>query len=161
ARAAATPDNNRYHRIFAELQAVGIDAEPAVYAEDMIDEVRAQLMNVDGAMVWVNPLDDGRTREQLDARLREVAARGVWVSADPDVMLKMGTKEVLYRTRTMSWGSDTALYRTAEAMRVELPARLDAGPHVIKRNRGNGGQGVWKVERLAGSRSRPMVRVLD
>jgi hypothetical protein len=161
ARAAATPDNNRYHRIFAELQAVGIDAEPAVYAEDLTDEVRAQLMNVDGVLVWVNPLDDGRTREQLDALLREVTARRVWVSAHPDVILKMGTKEVLYRTRTMSWGSNTALYRTAQAMRVELPARLAAGPRVIKRNRGNGGQGVWKVERLASSRSRSMVRVLD
>jgi hypothetical protein len=127
----------------------------------MIDEVRAQLMKVDGVLVWVNPLDDGRTREQLDALLREVAARGVWVSADPDVILRMGTKEVLHRTRTMSWGSNTALYRTVEAMRVELPARLAAGPRVIKRNRGNGGQGVWKVERLASSRSRPMVRVLD
>ena len=32
---------------------------------------------------------------------------------------------------------------------------------MIKRNRGNGGQGVWKVETLAGSRNRPMIRVLD
>src|SRR6516162_8708964 len=159
ARAAATPDNNRCHRIFAELQALGIDAEPAVYAEDLIDELHAQLLKVDGVLVWVNPLDDGRTREQLDALLREVAARGVWVSAGPDVILKMGTKEVLYRTRTMSWGSNTALYRTAEAMRVELPVRLAAGPRVIKRNRGNGGQGVWKVERLLSSPK--MLRVLD
>src|SRR5215471_1517033 len=83
ARAAATPNNNRYHRIFVELQALGIDAEPAVYAEDLIDEVRAQLMKVDGVLVWVNPLDAGRTREQLDALLREVAALGVGVSADP------------------------------------------------------------------------------
>jgi hypothetical protein len=158
-RAAATPDNNRYHPIFAELQGLGIDAEPAVYAEDLIDEVRAQLMKVEGVLVWVNPLDDGRTREQLDALLREVASTGPWVSAHPDVILKMGTKEVLHRTRTMSWGSDTALYRTAEAMRAELPARLAAGPRVIKRNRGNGGSGVWKVE--ASPRSRPMVCVLD
>ena len=42
ARMAATPHNNRYHHIFAELQAIGIDAEPAVYADDMIDEVRDQ-----------------------------------------------------------------------------------------------------------------------
>ena len=41
------------------------------------------------------------------------------MSAHPDVTLKMGTKEVLHRTRTMSWGCDTALYRTAEAMRAE------------------------------------------
>ncbi|MGA8589594.1 MAG: Cj0069 family protein, partial [Pseudolabrys sp.] len=84
-----------------------------------------------------------------------------WVSAHPDVILKMGTKEVLHRTRMMSWGCDTALYRTAEAMRAELPSRLAAGPRVIKRNRGNGGQGVWKVETLASSRKRPMLRVLD
>ncbi|MGY4312245.1 hypothetical protein ACVWW1_001548 [Bradyrhizobium sp. JR3.5] len=70
----------------------------------------------------------------------------------------MGTKEVLYRTRSMGWGSDTALYQTAEAMRAELPARLATGPRVIKRSRGNGGQGVWKVEKLPTS---PMIRVLD
>jgi hypothetical protein len=70
----------------------------------------------------------------------------------------MGTKEVLYRTRSIGWGSDTALYQTAEAMRAELPARLTAGPRVIKRNRGNGGQGVWRVEKLPTS---PMLRVLD
>jgi hypothetical protein len=31
-------------------------------------------MKVHGVLVWVNPLDDGRTREQLDALLREVAS---------------------------------------------------------------------------------------
>jgi hypothetical protein len=70
----------------------------------------------------------------------------------------MGTKDVLYRTRSMEWGSDTALYQSAEAMRAELPTRLAAGPRVIKRSRGNGGQGVWKVERLPTS---PLIRVLD
>jgi hypothetical protein len=61
----------------------------------------------------------------------------------------------------MGWGSDTALYRTLEAMRVELPLRLAAGPRVIKRNRGNGGQGVWKVELLPSPADRPMIRVRD
>ena len=42
-----------------------------------------------------------------------------------------------------------------------MSARLAAGARVIKRNRGNGGQGVWKVEPLAGPRNRQMVRVLD
>jgi hypothetical protein len=46
-------------------------------------------------------------------------------------------------------------------MRAEVPARLAAGPRVIKRNRGNGGQGVWKVELLSSPRGRPSVRVLD
>src|SRR6202007_1824067 len=82
-------------------------------------------------------------------------------TAHPDVIRKMGTKEVLHRPRTMMWGCDTALYRTAEAMRADLPARLAAGPRVIKRNRGNGGQGIWKVETLASPRNRPMLRVLE
>jgi hypothetical protein len=46
-------------------------------------------------------------------------------------------------------------------LRSELPARLAVGPRVIKRNRGNGGQGVWKVETLASPHNRPTVRVLD
>src|SRR5262249_48595744 len=161
ARRGANPETSRFKAIFAALAEVGVIAEPIVYEDDVADAVREQLAGLAGVLVWVNPIHEGRNRAELDALLREVAARGVWVSAHPDVILKMGTKEVLHRTRTMSWGSNTALYRTAEAMRVELPARLAAGPRVIKRNRGNGGQGVWKVERLAGSRSRPMVRVLD
>src|SRR5246500_719600 len=42
ARRNATPANNRFHRIFEELAAVGIHAEPAVYDEDFADEVREQ-----------------------------------------------------------------------------------------------------------------------
>src|SRR5215475_6389317 len=161
ARRGATLETSRFKAVFAALADVGVDAEPVVYEDDVLDAVRAQLVALDGVLVWVNPIHKGRNRANLDALLREVAARGVWVSAHPDVILKMGTKEVLHRTRTMSWGCDTALYRTAEAVRTELPARLAAGPRVIKRNRGNGGQGVWKVETLAGPRNRPMVRALD
>jgi len=161
ARRSATPETSRFKAVFAALADVAIDAEPVVYEDDVLDAVREQLAAFDGVLVWVNPIHEGRNRANLDALLREVAARGVWVSAHPDVILKMGTKEVLHRTRTMSWGCDTTLYRTAEAMRVELPARLAVGPRVIKRNRGNGGQGVWKVETLASPNNRPMVRVLD
>ena len=161
ARRSAIPQSSRFKDVFAALADLGIDAEPVVYEDDAADAVRIQLAGVDGVLVWVNPIHEGRSRAKLDALLREVAARGVWVSAHPDVILKMGTKEVLHRTRTMDWGCDTALYRTAEAMRAELPVRLASGPRVIKRNRGNGGEGVWKVETLTGQRNRPMVRVLD
>jgi uncharacterized protein DUF6815 len=151
ARRAAAPDTSRFKAVFAALADIGVDAEPVVYEDDVIDTVRAQLATLDGVLVWVNPIHEGRNRANLDGLLREVAARGVWVSAHPDVILKMGTKEVLHRTRAMSWGCDTALYRTAEEMRLELPARLAAGPRVIKRNRGNGGQGVWRVELVSRS----------
>lgn len=148
ARASATTENNRYVRIFEALAARGLHAEPAVYAEETEDEARAQLLGVDGVLVWVNPQADGRNRHRLDAMLRDVASSGVWVSAHPDVILSMGTKEVLRRTRHLGWGTDTHLYRTAEALRAEFPQLLRDGPRVLKRNRGNGGQGTWKVELL-------------
>jgi hypothetical protein len=47
-----------------------------VYDEDFADEVREQLLQVDGVLVWVDPLHDGKTRVVLDALLRDVAARG-------------------------------------------------------------------------------------
>jgi hypothetical protein len=160
-RRDATLPASRFKDISAALVSLGVDAEPVVYEDDVLEAVRSQLARFDGVLVWVNPLHEGRNRARLDALLREVAALGIWVSAHPDVILKMGTKEVLYRTRTMSWGCDTALYRTVDAMRAELPARLAAGARVIKRNRGNGGQGVWKVEVFANVDGRPRVRVLE
>ncbi|HXV83798.1 MAG TPA: Cj0069 family protein, partial [Candidatus Binatia bacterium] len=97
--------------------------------------------------VWVNPIQDGRNRSVLDSMLREVAAAGIFVSAHPDIILKLGTKEVLYRTRDIGWGCDTHLYTNMEQMLQELPARLANGKaRVLKQYRGNGGIGVWKVQ---------------
>jgi hypothetical protein len=149
ARQTASPQNNRFCRIFEELAAVGIDAEPAVYDEAFTDEVRDQLLTTDGVLVWVDPIHQGKTRAALDALLRDVAGRGPWVSAHADVILKMGVKEVLYRTRQLGWGSDTHLYRNVAEFAAAFPRRLQSsGPRVIKQNRGNGGQGVWKVEQI-------------
>src|SRR5215475_8644537 len=104
---------------------------------------------MDGALVWVDPLSDSRTRTVLDPLLREVGSRGVWVSAHPDTILKMGTKEVLYRTRNLGWGGDIHLYETVDDLREGFSAVLASGrPRVLKQNRGNGGVGVWKVEPL-------------
>src|SRR5580693_144755 len=87
ARRAATPQNNRFHRIFEELSALGIAAEPAVYDEAFADEVRTQLLAADGVLVWVDPIHQGKTRAAIDALLRDVASRGPWVSTHPDVIL--------------------------------------------------------------------------
>lgn len=149
ARRTATPQNNRFHRIFEELAAVGVDAVPTVYDEEFADEVRQQLLAVDGVLVWVDPLHQGKTRAALDPLLRDVADAGPWISTHPDVILKMGVKEVLYRTKHLGWGTETHLYRTMDEFASSFPARLrSSGPRVIKQNRGNGGQGVWKVEIL-------------
>ena len=150
ARQNATPQNNRFYRVFEELAAIGIHAEPAVFDEDFADEVRTQLLAADGVLVWVDPIHQGKTRAVLDAVLCDVASRGPWVSAHPDVIRKMGVKEVLYSTRHLGWGTDTNLYRTPAEFDERFPSLVAAGSRVLKQNRGNGGQGVWKVELVPG-----------
>jgi hypothetical protein len=146
-RRNATPANNRFAHLFLAFAESGISAEPAVYHDEFRDEVRQQLLGVDGALVWVNPIEDGRDRSCLDAMLREVADTGVFVSAHPEVILKIGTKEVLVQTREIGWGSDTHVYASLEEMRRELPPRLASGKaRVLKQYRGHSGMGVWKVQ---------------
>jgi Domain of unknown function (DUF6815) len=146
ARRRAAPEESRFLPLFQALAELAVQAEPAVYHDDFCDDVRRQLMAVDGLLVWINPIQDARNRSMLDAMLRDVAAAGVFVSAHPDVIMKLGTKEVLYTTRGIGWGSDVALYRSVTQLRAELPARLEAGARVLKRLRGHSGGGVWKVE---------------
>jgi hypothetical protein len=151
ARRRSAPEDSRFLPLFRALADLGAQAERAVFDEAFADDVRRQLMSVDCVLVWVNPLQDGRDRSVLDAILREAAAAGVFVSGHPDVIATLGTKEVLYTTRDIGWGTDTHLYRSVAQMRAELPARLVVGARVLKQLRGNGGIGVWKVE-LDGTR---------
>ena len=142
-----TAKNSRFADLFEAFAAREIHVEPAIYHDDFCDEVRQQLMQVDGVLVWVNPIEGGRDRSVLDSMLRDIAAAGVFVSAHPDVILKFGTKEVLYRTGNLGWGCDTHLYASLNQMIQKLPLRLAAGKaRVLKQHRGNGGNGVWKVQ---------------
>jgi hypothetical protein len=144
---AAGTDACKLAGVFAAFEALGVTAEPVVFTEDDAAIVRNQLLALDGVLVWVNPIEQGRDRSVLDGLLREAAAAGVWVSAHPDVILRMATKEVLVDTRHLSWGSDTRLYRTPDELRDALPSRLAAlGALVLKQRRGMGGVGVWRVE---------------
>jgi hypothetical protein len=138
----------RFGPVFSALNQRGLEPEAVLFTDDGADEVRKQLLGLGGVLVWVDPIADGRDRSLLDPLLRDVASRGVWVSAHPDVILKMGTKDVLVKTRRMDWGSDCYLYATGEEMAEQLPLRLATGPRVLKQHRGNGGNGVWKVELL-------------
>ena len=143
-RDAQPPQYTRFAKVYEALNAHGMHAEPALYDDDHCAAVRSQIMRVDGVLVWFNPDKGGRDRSMLDAMLRDVARTGVFVSAHPDVILKLGTKEVLYQTRAIGWGCDTHVYRSPEQLRRDLPARLGAGAaRVLKQYRGSGGDGVW------------------
>jgi hypothetical protein len=155
ARRTTRLEETRLSGVADALRQVGIVAEPAVYADELVDEVRVQLLNVDGVLVWVNPIDHGRDRSVLDTLLRQVASAGIFVSAHPDVIVEMGTKDVLYRTRHMPWGCDTRLYPSFATLCEALPRCLAEGQsRVLKQHRGNGGNGVWKVERISDARVR-------
>ncbi len=148
ARRLATRSNNRFANLFAAFAAQGVEAQPAVYNRAQADQLRDQLLEVDGALVWVNPIEDGQPRNTLDATLREVAAAGVFVSTHPDVIMKLGTKDVLVDTRDMGWGSDVYRLDTLSQLRTELAMRLLAGQaRVLKQWRGHSGIGVWRVQR--------------
>jgi hypothetical protein len=158
ARHNATHDNNRYTALFSAFADRGIHAESAVYHDDFCEEVRQQLLRLDAVLVWVNPIEGGRDRSVLDAMLRDVASTGVFVSTHPEIILTLGTKEVLYSTRDLGWGSDTHLYNSLDQLRQELPARLATGQaRVLKQYRGHSGIGVWKVQLSSGA----LVRVPD
>ena len=137
----------RLHGMFAAFSALGVAAEPVVYTDDAVAAVRRQLLELDGVLVWVNPIEQGLDRSALDPLLREVADAGVWVSAHPDVISRMATKQVLVDTAAMSWSAETYLYRSEAQLRDELLPRLaERGPIVLKQQRGMCGTGVWKVE---------------
>jgi hypothetical protein len=159
-RANATSENNRFAQLFAEFansnnhHPHNVLAVPAVYHPEFADDVRRQLLGVDAALVFVNPIQDGHDRSQvLDGMLRDISdAGGVYVSAHPDVISALGTKDVLVRTGGMSWGlgDDTVSYDTIDEMRAGLTPKLARGEfRVLKRNRGQSGSGVWLVRRDA------------
>ena len=146
ARDRADPAASRFAALFEALAAAGVKAEPAVYHDDFADEVMAQLRRVQVVLVWCNPIEDGRRRDRLDALLREVASAGVLVSAHPDAVLRLGTKDVLFETRDLPFGSDVHRIDSLVQLASELPQRLRRGARVLKQHRGHSGIGVWRVE---------------
>ena len=138
---------SRFARTAAALAEAGVAVEGAPYVAGDAESLRQQLMLVDGVLVWINPIVDGRDRKDLNKVLADVAATGVFVSAHPDVIARMGTKDILFRTRSMGWGCDTRHYPTFADMQRELPESLASGQaRVLKQARGHSGDGIWKVE---------------
>ena len=144
----------RLHGMFSAFENLGVQAEPVVYSDDALEAMRDQLIGLNGVLVWVNPIEQGRDRSKLDPLLREVSERGVWISAHPDVILQMATKQVLVDTAEMSWSGPTYRYDTLDQLRGELADRVRNGPLVLKQYRGMGGIGVWKVEHVGAERLR-------
>lgn len=149
-------DDTRFGHVARSLTAHGLEPRGCPYDEAREAEVAAELRCCDAALVWVNPIQDGRGRRSLDELLRGAEAEGVLISARPDVIDRLGVKAVLVATRAMGWSGDAVFYGDAEALAAGLPRTLATGPRVLKPNRGNGGRGVWKVEAAGDRRVRVM-----
>lgn len=150
----ADPAESRFALLFEAFARAGVTAVPTVYDDAFAEEVEAQLRGCGVVLVWCNPIEDGRRRDRLDAMLRRIAEAGVVVSAHPDAILKLGTKDVLFATRDLPFGSDVHRIDSLAQLEAELPQRLRAGARVLKQHRGHGGIGVWRVEqagRVSGS----------
>jgi hypothetical protein len=128
------------------MAALGIEAESAIYADDVADQVREQLLHCGGVLVWVDPLSQGRDRVVLDALLRDVASNGVWVSTQPAVIPKMGVKEVLHRTRHLDWGTDTHLYPSGASRRRCRSGSRRCFPATAKPSRKPPNGPVWPAK---------------
>ena len=146
-RERADPHESRFAPLFATLAQAGVAAEPVIYDADWADELRPQILGLQLLLVWQNPLDTlGRPRDRLDALLREAAAAGVRVSAHPDVIRKLGRKDVLLACRNLPFGSDCHRIDSLAALRPALEDRLRQGPRVLKQAHGHSGIGVWRVQ---------------
>ncbi|MCR5881298.1 Cj0069 family protein [Phenylobacterium sp. J367] len=141
-------DNGRFRHVAASLRETGLEPIACVYDEGREAEFERELRDCDAALVWVNPVQDGRFRHGLDRLLRAAAAEGVLVSAHPDVIDRMGVKAVLASTAELGWSGDARFYPTVAELIEGFPARLATGPRVLKQNRGHSGIGVWRVELL-------------
>ena len=146
ARDRADPAESRFLKLFDAFAIAGVDVEPAIYHDDFRDEVLQQLLQVDGVLVWHNPIEGGRDRRQLDAMLREVAAHGVFVSTHPDTIQKLGTKDVLLAVRGLPFGTDAHRVDSLAQAEAALPGRLAVGARVLKQQRGHSGIGIWRIE---------------
>jgi len=159
ARDRCDPAESRFAALFAAFSSAGVDAEPAIYHDDFANEVATQLRTVGGVLVWCNPIEGGRRRDRLDALLREVARSGVFVSTHPDTIQRLGTKDVLYETRDLPFGSDVHRVDSLAQLEADLPARLRRGARVLKQFRGHSGIGVWRVERAEPEGVSPLMRL--
>ena len=104
ARRSGIASNERLRPVVDALVALGVTAIPVIYRDEIADEVRAELLTVDGVLVWIDPIGRGEDRTHFDPILLDVSSAGVWVSAHPETIALIGTKDVLYTHQVAQLG---------------------------------------------------------
>lgn len=142
----------KYKDLAIAFSSQGFQIESVLYNDTAADKLTDELLKYDAVLVWVNPIEQGSDRKRLDALLVEIANKGCFVSTHPEVILKMGTKDVLYKTKDMDWGGDIKMYTSYNDFLSRFFGSLKiSGIRVLKQYRGNGGNGVYKVVYVSAS----------
>lgn len=140
-----------YRLLARELVEKGWTVQTLTYHEARREMVRSEALACDAVLVWINPIEPELDRSSLDAFLNRLCASGVIVSAHPDSILKIGTKDVLVETQRIGWSVEACVYRSLAEFKDQFPAQVRReGIRVLKQYRGNSGQGVWKVSVVSG-----------
>jgi hypothetical protein len=140
-----------YRLLARKLVEKGWTVQTLTYHDARREIVRSQALACDAVLVWINPIEPDLDRSSLDAFLNRLCAAGVLVSAHPETILKIGTKDVLVETQQIGWSVEACVYSSLAEFNDRFPAlvRRD-GIRVLKQYRGNSGQGVWKVSVVSG-----------
>lgn len=145
ARNALTEE--KYRKLAAYLIEKEFTVDSVLYHDSIAARLEKELLQYYAILVWVNPIEQQGDRKILDALLTKLSAEGCFVSAHPDTILKMGTKEVLYKVRETAFGGDIKLYHSFKDFKERfLLAKEQTGIRILKQYRGNGGDGVFKIE---------------
>jgi hypothetical protein len=136
----------KYRDLASAFLSKGFTVKSVLYNDELADQLYYTLLDFDAVLVWVNPIEQGKDRRKLDLLLAELSDKGCFVSAHPEVILKIGTKDVLYKTKNIGWGGATTIYLNHDDFVARFPGSLQrSGVKVLKQYRGNGGNGVYKV----------------
>jgi hypothetical protein len=125
----------------------GFRVESVIYNDKLAVKLSDELKSFDAVLVWVNPIEQGNDRKKLDALLLELSNQGRYVSTHPEIILKIGTKDVLFKTREMEWGGDIKMYTSFDDFKNQFFNSDNTNTiRILKQYRGNGGNGVFKID---------------
>ena len=146
-RNAFTDDN--FKELAESLTKSGFNVESVLYHHSKAKQLETDLERFTAVLSWVNPkerIERGTDNLNLDDILLNISKKGVFVSTHPDIILKIGTKRVLYSTCDMDWGGDTELYADYGDFEKRFVNSLNkSGIRVLKQYRGESGRGIFKV----------------
>jgi hypothetical protein len=137
----------KYRGLASAFATSGFRVNSVVYNDTLAQKLAKELPAYDAILVWVNPIEQGTSRNILDALLVELSEKGCYVSAHPEAIVKIGTKDILYKTRGMECGGDVQLYQSFEDFGKQFLDRSKPPTmRILKQHRGNGGNGVFKID---------------